>query len=79
MGVSENRDTPKWMVYNGKPYKNGMIWGEIHYFRKLPYPHLSPLKAPCGLEPEVPPEDFCQKNRFSKHRKTLRLLSTFFW
>ena len=20
MGVSKNRDTPKWMVYNGKPY-----------------------------------------------------------
>ena len=20
MDVSENRDTPKWMVYNGKPY-----------------------------------------------------------
>ena len=20
MGVSENRGTPKWMVYNGKPY-----------------------------------------------------------
>ena len=23
MGVSENRGSPKWMVYNGKPYKNG--------------------------------------------------------
>ena len=23
MGVSENRGTPKWMVYNGKPYQNG--------------------------------------------------------
>ena len=21
MGVSKNRGTPKWMVYNGKPYK----------------------------------------------------------
>ena len=21
MGVSKNRDTPKWMVYNGKPYE----------------------------------------------------------
>ena len=20
MGVSKNRDTPKWMIYNGKPY-----------------------------------------------------------
>ena len=23
MGVSKNRGTPKWMVYNGKPYSNG--------------------------------------------------------
>ena len=23
MGVSKNRGTPKWMVYNGKPYLNG--------------------------------------------------------
>jgi len=22
-GVSKNRGTPKWMVYNGKPYKIG--------------------------------------------------------
>ena len=36
MGVSKNRGTPKWMVYNGKPYQNGMIWG-YHYFRKQPY------------------------------------------
>ena len=28
MGVSENRGTPKWMVYNGKPYYiKWMIWG----------------------------------------------------
>ena len=23
MGVSKNSGTPKWMVYTGKPYKNG--------------------------------------------------------
>ena len=23
MVVSKNRGTPKWMVYNGKPYSNG--------------------------------------------------------
>ena len=28
MGVSKNRDTPKWMACNGKPYENGMIWGK---------------------------------------------------
>ena len=27
MGVSKNRGTPKWMVYNGKPYWNGWFWG----------------------------------------------------
>ena len=26
-GVSKNRGTPKWMVYNGKPYKNGWFGG----------------------------------------------------
>ena len=37
MGVSKNIATPKWMVYNGKPYKKWMIWG-YHYFWK--HPHL---------------------------------------
>ena len=27
MGVSKNRGTPKWMVYNGKPYENGSFGG----------------------------------------------------
>ena len=40
MGVSENRGTPKWMVYNGKPYETGMIWG-YHYFSKHPYSSLT--------------------------------------
>ncbi len=29
MDVSENRGTPKWMVYNGKPYQNGWFGGTI--------------------------------------------------
>ena len=33
MGVSNNRGTPKWMVYNGKTLLKWMIWG-YHYFRK---------------------------------------------
>ena len=28
--------TPKWMVYNGKPYSKWMIW-VYHYFRKHPH------------------------------------------
>ena len=27
MGVSKNKGTPKWMVYNGKPYYNGWFGG----------------------------------------------------
>ena len=39
MGVSENNGTPKWMVYNGKPYQNGWfggttIFGNIHMHLK---------------------------------------------
>ena len=40
MGVSKNRDTPKWMVkimeIPWNPYKNGMMC-RYHYFRKPPY------------------------------------------
>ena len=32
MGVSKNGGTPKWMVYNGKPYKNGWFGGENPLF-----------------------------------------------
>ena len=31
MGVSKNRGTPKWMVYNGKPYLKWMIWGYPYF------------------------------------------------
>ena len=27
MGVSKNRGTPKWMVYDGIPYQNGWFGG----------------------------------------------------
>ena len=38
LGVSKNRGTPKWMVYNGKPYQNGwfggtIIFGNTHLWR----------------------------------------------
>ena len=35
MGVSKNKGTPKWMVYNGKTLLKWMIWGD-HYFWKPP-------------------------------------------
>ena len=37
MGVSKNLGTPKWMVYNGKPYWKGWFGGKTHYFWKHPY------------------------------------------
>ena len=42
MYVSKNRGTPKWMVYNGKPYQNGWlggttIFGNIHIVAKTPF------------------------------------------
>ena len=40
MGVSKNRvGPPKWMVYNGNPYKNGWFRGAHPYFRK--HPHIA--------------------------------------
>ena len=36
LGVSKHRGTPKWMVYDGKPYSKWMIWG-YHYFWKHPF------------------------------------------
>ncbi len=45
LGVSKNRGTPKWMVYNGKPYQNGWfggttIFGNTH----LAQERLEPIK-----------------------------------
>ena len=37
MGVSKNRGTPKWMVYNGKNPLQWMIWGWYLHLRKHPY------------------------------------------
>ena len=38
MGVSKNRDTPKWMVkILENPIKMGWFGGKTHYFRKHPY------------------------------------------
>ena len=38
MGVSKNRGTPTWMVYNGKPYWNGWFGGTL--FLETPIYHL---------------------------------------
>ena len=39
LGVSKNRGTPEWMIYNGNPKKkNGWFGGKTHYFWKHPLP-----------------------------------------
>ena len=61
MGVSKNRGTLKWMVYNGKPYQNGWfggttIFGNIHMAISI----LTPCKgrfprdqsSPTGVQEE---------------------------
>ena len=47
MGVSKNKGTPKWMVYNGKPYYIGWfggttIFGNIH-MKKIIDPYIKAL------------------------------------
>ena len=60
------RGTPKWMVYNGKPYQNGWfggttIFGNIHIFQSLSscweiccsrFPKNGPSTKPTNLCPE---------------------------
>ena len=36
LGVSKNRGTPKWMVYNGKNSLKWMIWEETPLFLEIP-------------------------------------------
>ena len=49
MGVSENKGTPKWMVYSGKPFLKWMIWGKTHYFRKHPYGGTHKMQKPLSV------------------------------
>ena len=51
MDVSKNRDTPKWMVYNGKPYENGWfggttIFGNTHIFMELLHFRIPEIPQP---------------------------------
>ena len=53
MGVSKNKGTPKWMVYDGKPYWNGWFGGKPTIFGNIHMPNLAKLgvsafcKASC--------------------------------
>ena len=43
LGVSKKRGTPKWMVFYGKPYKNGWFGRKTPYFRKHPFGNYGSL------------------------------------
>ncbi len=47
MGGSKSRGSPKWMVYNGKPYQNG--WFRGIYFWKHPYFAWPKLEQCCKI------------------------------
>ena len=49
LGVSKNRGTPKWMVYDGKPYKNGWFGWKTPYFWKHPFVKNFGNPTPEGL------------------------------
>ena len=52
VGVSLNGGTPKWMVYNGKPYQNGWFGGTII----LGNPHVT-ISHHLYTQTKVPPQD----------------------
>ena len=55
VGVSKNRGTPKWMVYNGKPYSNGwfgdtIIFENTHvWLNRVVEPSMSSSTSSCIL------------------------------
>ena len=44
MGVSKNRGTPKWMVYNGNPIKMGDLGGPPLFLETPIYSALKPVE-----------------------------------
>ena len=44
VGVSKNRGTPKWMVFNGKPYLNGWFGGKPTIFGNTHVGDWTPLQ-----------------------------------
>ena len=56
MSISKNRGIPKWMVYNGKPYKNGWfggttILGNIHIYTHRPPLPSATIQSPRYVWP----------------------------
>ena len=89
MSVSKNRGTPKWMVYNGKPYLNGWFggttifgnahmqegWGIRILQELMPGNSLDALWVQClEWKPEISSSDFADpKKAFMWGGKSLRV------
>ena len=52
--VSKYSGTPKWMVYNVKPYQNGWFGGKTHYFLKHPYLQINAIFDQAGPAMDLP-------------------------
>ena len=58
MGVSKNNGTPKWMVYNGKPYWSGWFGGttifdNIHILSTVNVGHSIEFLPQLSAQPEA--------------------------
>ena len=49
MGVSKNRGTQKWIVYNGKPYWNGWFGGTIIFGNTHTYIYIPRSSSGCTI------------------------------
>ena len=87
LGVSKKRGTPKWMIYNGKPWKTLLKlmipredWGTLGNIRETPplgHPPLD-LGVPFFLEGHPFLFFFAQWDSFSPGLGKLQVLWTFF-
>ena len=72
MGVSKNRGTPKWMVYRGKPYKNGWFGGQTPIFGNI----QMVLKPTRGFDSWQAIDDF-HIGPFSVYKQTFGVAAQF--
>jgi len=65
MGVSKNIGTPKWMIYNGKPYQNSFflgttIFGNIHISIYISHPKEFLFADTAQKNPQLTPSRQCK-------------------
>ena len=83
MGVSLNGGTPKWMVYNGKPYYNGwfgdtIIFGNTHiYFDEMKHNIAISPSRKLTCPPKRKP--FSKGHESSSSHRFLRGYVSFQW